>query len=68
MQRSAEPAALLAGGSRQLETRGTKSSAGGAAWEETGGAKRGTKIATQSRNGDTCLSLLLFSTHYYSDF
>lgn len=66
MQRSVEPAALLAGGSRQLETRGTKSSAGGAAWEETGGAKMGTKIVAQSRYG--CLSLLLFSTHYYSDF
>lgn len=36
MQRSAEPAALLAGGSRQLETQGTKSSAGGAVWEEMG--------------------------------
>lgn len=36
MQRSAEPAALLAGGSRQLGTKGTKSSAGGAVWEETG--------------------------------
>lgn len=43
MQRSAEPAALLAGGSRQLETQGTKSSAGGALWEEMG-EQRGAQI------------------------